>query len=457
MAFQSINPATGETLAVIDAWDEARLESALALAARAAPCWAATPVDQRCEHLRRVAGVLRSRQEALARLITLEMGKLIREARAEVEKCALACDYYARHASDFLADEVIPSDAGRSYVAHQPLGTVLAVMPWNFPLWQVFRFAAPALAAGNTALLKHASNVPQCAQAIETVFAEAGLPEGVFLSLMITSDQVAGVIADDRVRAVTLTGSEAAGRAVAACAGRHLKKTVLELGGSDPFIVLADADLEAAVATALTSRFLNAGQSCIAAKRFILVPEVADAFLERFRPAVEALRCGDPLDEATTLAPLARPDLREELHRQVQASIAAGASAVTGCSPHPGRGAFYLPSILDRVGPGMPAWEEELFGPVAVLIRVADEDEALAVANGSRFGLGGSVWTRDLARGEALARRIESGAVFVNGLVKSDPRLPFGGIKASGYGRELSRHGLMEFVNQKTVWIGQDG
>ncbi len=455
MAFQSRNPATGETLAVIDAWDEVQLEAALTAAAGAAPSWAARPLVERCDLLRRSAEVLRARREELARLISCEMGKLIGEARAEVEKCALVCDYYADQAPAFLADEVIPSDAGRSFVVHQPLGTVLAVMPWNFPFWQVFRFAAPALAAGNTALLKHASNVPQCAQAIESVCHEAGMPEGVFRTLLIGAGQVAAVIADPRVHAVTLTGSEAAGREVAACAGRHLKKTVLELGGSDPFIVLADADLEAAVQVAVTSRFLNAGQSCIAAKRFIVVPAVADEFLARFKVAVEALRCGDPLDEASTLAPLARPDLREELHRQVQASLAAGAVAVTGCAPHPGRGAFYLPSILDRVGPGMPAWEEELFGPVAAVIRVADEDEALAVANGSRFGLGGSVWTRDVEHGEALARRIESGAVFVNGLVKSDPRLPFGGIKASGYGRELSHHGLREFLNIKTIWVGK--
>ncbi len=453
MSLQSINPATGETLAVIEPWTSAQVETALAAAARAAPDWAATALAARCEALRRMARLLRARRDELARLITLEMGKLIGEARAEIDKCALACDYYAEQAPAFLADEIIASDAGRSFVAHEPLGTLLAVMPWNFPFWQVFRCAAPAIAAGNTILLKHAANVPQCAQAIESLWRESGLPEGVFRTLLITADQVPDVIADDRVRAVTLTGSEAAGRAVAACAGRHLKKTVLELGGSDPFIVLPDAELEAAVEVAVTSRFLNAGQSCIAAKRFIVVAAVADAFLERFKAAVTALRCGDPLDEATTLAPLARPDLRETLHRQVQASLAAGAVAVTGCAPHPGRGAFYLPSLLDRVGPGMPAWEEEMFGPVAAVIRVADEEEAVAVANASRFGLGGSVWTRDTARGERLARRIQSGAVFVNGLVKSDPRLPFGGIKASGYGRELSHHGLREFLNLKTVWI----
>jgi succinate-semialdehyde dehydrogenase/glutarate-semialdehyde dehydrogenase len=352
-----------------------------------------------------------------------------------------------------VADEVIPSDAGKSLVAYQPLGTVLAVMPWNFPLWQVFRFAAPALAAGNTALLKHASNVPQCALAIERVFTDAGFPSGVFKTLMIRAAQVEQVIGDARVHAVTLTGSEAAGRQVAAAAGTHLKKSVLELGGSDPFIVLADADLEATVNTALVSRFQNAGQSCIAAKRFIVVDDIADAFVERFTSGVETLQPGNPNDAHTTLAPMAREDLRNELHAQVNDSLARGATAVTGCAPLAGPGFFYAASILDHVTPGMPAYEQELFGPVAAVIRVRNETEALAVANASRFGLGASVWTQDAARGERLARQIQSGACFVNGLVKSDPRLPFGGVKASGYGRELSHHGLREFVNAKTLWV----
>jgi succinate-semialdehyde dehydrogenase/glutarate-semialdehyde dehydrogenase len=386
-------------------------------------------------------------------LITVEMGKLRAEARAEVDKCALACDYYAEHAPAFVADELIPSDAGKSLVAYQPLGAVLAIMPWNFPLWQVFRFAAPALAAGNTALLKHASNVPQCALAIEKVFGDAGFPRGVFHTLMIRAAQTEQVIADARVHAVTLTGSESAGRQVAATAGAHLKKSVLELGGSDPFIILGDADLALTVRTALNSRFQNAGQSCIAAKRFIVVDDIADSFLAQFKREVEALRPGDPSDETTTLAPMARGDLRDELHRQVSDSIARGAVAVSGCAPLPGPGYYYAASILDHVMPGMPAYEQELFGPVAGVIRVRDEDEALAVANASRFGLGGSVWTQDSARGERLARQVQCGACFVNGLVKSDPRLPFGGIKASGYGRELSHHGLREFVNAKTVWI----
>ncbi|MCC6301729.1 MAG: NAD-dependent succinate-semialdehyde dehydrogenase [Gammaproteobacteria bacterium] len=453
MAFRSINPADGATLKVIETWTAAQIDAALDGAAAAAALWSDTPLARRCERLGGLAWILRERLDPLARLITREMGKLIGESRAEIEKCALACEYYADHAAEFLADEPVASDAGRSLVAYQPLGPVLAVMPWNFPFWQVFRFAAPALAAGNTALLKHASNVPQCALAIEELFRDAGLLPGAFTTLMIEAGQVEAVIADPRVRAVTLTGSEAAGRKVGAAAGRALKKSVLELGGSDAFIVLADADLELAAANAVAARFVNAGQSCIAAKRFIVEEAVADEFVERFRIGVEALRAGDPLDPAATLAPLARPDLRDELHRQVEESLARGAVAVTGCAPIPGPGAYYHGSILDRVTPGMPAADEELFGPVAAVLRVRDEAEAVALANASRYGLGGSVWTRDAARGERVARRLQCGCAFVNGMVKSDPRLPFGGVKDSGYGRELSRHGMLEFVNAKTVWI----
>jgi succinate-semialdehyde dehydrogenase/glutarate-semialdehyde dehydrogenase len=453
MAFTSINPATGEKLWACDAWDATQIESALAESAAVAPTWANTPLAERCRLLRRAAELLRQNTEELAGLITLEMGKLSAEARAEVEKCALGCDYYAEHAPAMVADELIPSDAGKSLVAYQPLGTVLAIMPWNFPLWQVFRFAAPALAAGNTALLKHASNVPQCALAIERVFVDAGFPRGVFRTLMIRAAQTEQVIADPRVHAVTLTGSEAAGRKVAAVAGAHLKKSVLELGGSDAFIVLADADLALTVRNAVVSRFQNAGQSCIAAKRFIVVEDIADAFLAQFKREVEALQAGAPTAVDSDLAPMARNDLRDELHRQVSDSIARGAVCVTGCAPLPGPGYYYAASILDGVAPGMPAYEQELFGPVAAVIRVRDESEALAVANASRFGLGGSVWTQDAARGERLARQVQCGACFVNGMVKSDPRLPFGGIKDSGYGRELSHHGLREFVNAKTVWI----
>ncbi len=453
MTFESINPATGERLERIPAWGAGELEQVLAQVARATPAWATKPMGERCDLMRRAAAVLRQRKQELAALITREMGKLSGEAEAEVEKCALVCDYYAENGPRFLADEAVASDASRSYVAYQPLGTVLAVMPWNFPFWQVFRFAAPALVAGNTGVLKHASNVPGCALAIETIFRDAGFPEGVFRSLMIQASQVKGVIEDPRIHAVTLTGSEPAGRQVAAAAGAALKKSVLELGGSDPFIVLEDCDLEETVKQGVASRFLNAGQSCIAAKRFIVVEAIADAFLARFREAVSALRPGDPEDPGTTLAPMARTDLRDELHQQVSDSIEQGAVPLVGCAPVEGRGAFYQPSILDRVGPGMRAWDEELFGPVAIVIRARDEEEALTIANGSRFGLGGSVWTTDSERGERLARRVQSGCCFVNGMVKSDPRLPFGGIKDSGYGRELSWHGIHEFVNAKTVWI----
>jgi succinate-semialdehyde dehydrogenase/glutarate-semialdehyde dehydrogenase len=453
MAFTSVNPASGEQVWACDAWEATQIERTLAETAQVAPRWADTVLTERCRLLRRAGEVLRRRSQELAGLVTLEMGKLAKEARAEVEKCAWACDYYAEHVPAFVADEVIASDAGRSLVAYQPLGTVLAIMPWNFPLWQVFRFAAPAVAAGNTALLKHASNVPQCALAIERVFDEAGFPAGVFRSLMISAAQAEQVIADRRVHAVTLTGSESAGRKVAAAAGAHLKKSVLELGGSDPFIVLEDADLALTVSNAVVSRFQNAGQSCIAAKRFIVVKAIAEDFLARFKNEVEKLTVGDPAAENTRLAPLARGDLREELHRQVTASLQRGAVPVTGCAPLPGPGYFYAASILERVAPGMPAYDEELFGPVAAVIRVRDEAEALAVANGSRFGLAGSVWTRDSVRGERLARRIQAGACFVNGMVKSDPRLPFGGVKDSGYGRELSHHGLREFMNAKTLWI----
>ena len=453
MAFESIDPATGESFYHQEPWGEAEREAALAAVAAATPGWAATPVAERAEAVRAIAGELRRRADELATLITREVGKLHREARGEIEKCAWVCEYYADHGPGFLADEPIETDAGKSLVAYQPLGTVLAVMPWNFPFWQVFRFAAPALVAGNTGVLKHASNVPQSALAIEEVIRDAGLPADIFRTLMIRAADVDAVIDDPRIAAVTLTGSEPAGRAVASRAAANIKKAVLELGGSDPFIVLDDADVEQAVEAAATSRFLNNGQSCIAAKRFILTPGIADDFVERLRQRVEAMTVGDPAAETTQLGPMARTDLRDELHTQVADSVRAGAEVVTGCTLPDGPGAFYPPSILDHVAEGQRAFEEELFGPVAIVLRADDAEHAVSLANGSRFGLGGAVWTADSQRGEAIARRLECGAAFVNGIVKSDPRLPFGGVKASGFGRELSRHGIHEFVNAKTIWV----
>ncbi|HLA75490.1 MAG TPA: NAD-dependent succinate-semialdehyde dehydrogenase [Gammaproteobacteria bacterium] len=454
MAFTSINPANGRLLRRIEEWDAKRLEMTLQQAASAAPVWSSASISERSRLFAKLAGLLRQRQDELARLITEEMGKLIKEARAEIEKCALACDHYAEHGAAFLADEIIPSDAGKSYINYQPLGTVLAIMPWNFPFWQAFRCAIPALLAGNTVLLKLASNVMQCALAIEQLFREAGFPPDVFVTLLIGSEQTQRLIADPRVQAVSLTGSVEAGRQVAASAGQHLKKTVLELGGSDAFIVLDDADLAYTVEQARIARFQNAGQSCIAAKRFIVLDSIADEFVERFKWEIEQkLLAGDPLHEATTLAPLARADLRDSLHRQVTDSIAQGAQPITGCVPLEGPGNYYTPSLLNHVKPGMRAYHEELFGPVASIIQVRDEQEAVHVANATSFGLGGSVWTRDSERGERLARKLACGLAFVNGIVKSDPRLPFGGVKDSGYGRELAYLGMREFVNIQTVWI----
>jgi succinate-semialdehyde dehydrogenase/glutarate-semialdehyde dehydrogenase len=454
MTMRSINPATGQEAEAFPTWSDSQLDSALRQVAQATPEWGACPFEERARFLGEVAGLLRERQSDLSQLMSLEMGKLITEAEAEVEKCAWVCDYYAEHGEAFLADEAIESDARRSLVAFQPLGTVLAIMPWNFPFWQVFRCVAPALAAGNTVLLKHASNVPRCALAIEQLLHDAGLPRGVFRTLLVSAEQSCKLVGSPAVQGVSLTGSDVAGQAVAATAGRHLKKTVMELGGSDAFVVLEDAELDQTAEVAVRSRFLNGGQSCIAAKRFILVEPVAQAFLERFRSGVEALKAGDPLARDTTLPPLARGDLRETLHRQVQESVAKGAVLVTGGGPREGPGYFYAATILDHVGPGMPAYAEELFGPVAAVIRARDESDALRIANDSRYGLGGSVWTSNVRRGEHFARRLACGCAFVNGLVKSDPRLPFGGIKDSGYGRELCLLGIREFVNAKTLWIG---
>jgi succinate-semialdehyde dehydrogenase/glutarate-semialdehyde dehydrogenase len=450
---ESINPATGELLKTFQTLGDSAINSALAESVRAATVWPNTPFGERARLLRAAAQGLRARLDRYADLMVQEMGKPVREARAEIEKCAWGCEYFADHGEQWLGDAAVKTAAARSYVACLPLGTVLAIMPWNFPFWQVFRFAAPALMAGNTALIKHSSNTPQCALAVQEIFDRAGFPPGVARVLLISGTQAERLIANPRVHAVTLTGSEAAGRRVAAAAGAALKKSVLELGGSDAFVVLEDADLEHAASQAVAGRFQNSGQSCIAAKRFILVDSIADRFVTLFEERVRSLKVGDPLDDATQVGPLARADLRDELHRQVLDSVRAGAVCVTGGEPLSGPGNFYAPTILDRVLPGMPAYEQELFGPVAAVIRARDEVDALRIANDNRYGLGGSVWTRDSARGERFARALQTGMGFVNGMVHSDPRLPFGGIKASGYGRELGASGIREFVNVKTVWV----
>ncbi|MHB8562433.1 MAG: NAD-dependent succinate-semialdehyde dehydrogenase [Acidiferrobacteraceae bacterium] len=453
MMLATVNPVTGKRVQEFAEWSEAEVESALVKADRAARIWALTPFAARAAVLRKAAAVLRDGARGYAELITLEMGKPIRESLGEVEKCALGCAFYADHGAKLLADEPVESDATRSLIAYQPLGLVLAVMPWNFPFWQVFRFAAPALVAGNIGLVKLASNVPQCSLAIEEVWAKAGAPPGVFQCLLISAGRVERLIGDTRVRAVTLTGSEAAGRKVAASAGAHLKKSVLELGGSDAFVVFADADLDLAARTGVASRFLNSGQSCIAAKRFIVVDNIADAFIERLVAGAKALSVGDPMREETMIGPLARNDLREALQAQVDDATDKGARVLIGGTPLPGPGYFYPATVLEGVQPNMRAYREELFGPVAIIIHARDEADALRIANDSPYGLGASIWSRDTARAEAFARRVECGSAFVNGLVKSDPRLPFGGIKASGYGRELSAHGIREFVNIKTLWV----
>ncbi|WP_436347869.1 NAD-dependent succinate-semialdehyde dehydrogenase [Natronorubrum sp. FCH18a] len=457
MSIESQNPATGE---VVDTFDETSAEDREEHLERATETfeeWRETPVEHRQQLLSTAADVLRDGAEEYAQLMTEEMGKPIGQARDEVEKCAWVCEYYAEHAAEFLADDVVAGEPdARTLVAYQPLGPILAIMPWNFPFWQVFRFAAPNLAAGNVGLLKHASNVPGCAKAIEEIFREAGFPEGAFTSLLIGSDEIDDVIADDRIQGVTLTGSDGAGRAVAETAGSELKKNVLELGGSDPFVVLEDAPMEKTVETAVQARLINSGQSCIAAKRFIVVDDVYDEFVDRFVEAMDEQTVGDPSDEDTDLGPQAREDLMEELHGQVEETLEAGGDCRLGGEPMDRDGAFYPPTVLTDVPDDAPADREELFGPVASIFRVPDEDAAIEKANDTRFGLGASVWTADLERGERVARRFESGLAFVNELVKSDPRLPFGGVKDSGYGRELARDGIREFVNAKTIWVQRD-
>lgn len=453
MALEAINPATGELIETFTEMTPAETTAVVESTTVTFASWRQTTFVERSRLMHKAAAVLRKNADNYAATMALEMGKPIVEGRAEVEKCATVCEFYAENAQSFLSDELTPSDATKSYAAFRPIGAVLAVMPWNFPFWQVFRFAAPALMAGNVGLLKHSSNVPRCALQIEEVFVEAGFPANVFRTLMIGSGQVSAVIEHEDVKAVTLTGSDIAGRKVAAKAGEMLKKTVLELGGSDPFIVLADADLDEATTFAVKSRCINSGQSCIAAKRFIVVDAVYAAFLEKFKEKMAALVVGDPLDESTQVGPQAREDLMLELHAQVTDSAKLGATVVLGGEPLPGKGCFYPPTILADLKPGMPGYGQETFGPVASVFKVADAEEALAVANGSEFGLGASVWTQDSVLGEEIAGRVESGAVFVNGMVKSDPRLPFGGVKLSGYGRELSHYGIKEFCNIQTVWI----
>jgi succinate-semialdehyde dehydrogenase/glutarate-semialdehyde dehydrogenase len=447
----SVDPATGAELARFAPMTVQDVEAALDAAVDAQRQWRRRPLAERTASLREIAAVLRARKDRYARLIVSEMGKPLAEAEAEIEKCAVTCEHYAGHAAGYLEGRSVTPEAG---VVYDPLGVVLAVMPWNYPFWQFFRFAAPAFAAGNGALLKHANNVPQCALAVEEVVREAGVPAGLFRTLLVDVGQIAPLIADDRIAAVTLTGSTEVGAIVAAQAGAALKKQVLELGGSDPFLVLADADVEAAARAAVKARFLNVGQSCVNAKRFIVEDAVADEFVAAFLRHTAELKVGDPTDPATAIGPMARANLRDTLHDQVERSVTAGATVLLGGEPVDGPGFFYAPTVLDQVRPGMAAFDEETFGPLAAIIRVADADEAVELANRTEFGLGAAVWTSDVDRARTLAREIEAGAVFVNGVVASDPRLPFGGVKKSGYGRELGAEGIREFCNTKTLWIG---
>ncbi len=454
MTQQSINPTTGEAFAEYPSHTDAEIQQAVAAALDAFGVWRERSLEQRAEPLLKAAERLVADADRYARLMAMEMGKPLVEGRAEAEKSAWVCRYYADNGAAFLAPEVVETEATRSFVAFRPLGPILAVMPWNFPFWQIFRAAAPALMAGNTMILKHAANVPGCAIEIERIFREAGLPDGVFQTVLADSDRVAGLIADPAIRGVTLTGSTRAGRAVAAAAGRHLKKCVLELGGSDPYVVLADADVAAAAEVCVTSRMINSGQSCIAAKRLVVVESARSEFETAILERMASLKWGDPTEAGTDIGPLAREDLRDGLHDQVVRSIAAGAQCLLGGTKPDGPGSFYPPTVLTDVRPGNPACEEELFGPVAAILPVADDEAAIAVANDTSFGLGAAVFTSDLGRGERIAtEELQAGCCFVNGFVRSDPRLPFGGIKDSGIGRELSGYGIREFVNVKSVVV----
>src|SRR6266566_2428342 len=458
MAIASINPATGGLTKRFDPHTDGEIESALDRAVSAFEKYRASSFAERAVKLRHAAEVLEKDREHLARIITSEMGKLLRGSIDEIERCARGCRFYAEHGEKFLSEQIVSSDARRSYVRYDPLGVVLAIMPWNFPFWQVFRFAAPALMAGNVGLLKHASNVPQCALAIENIFLRAGFPAGAFQTLLIGSDAVKRILEDSRIVAATLTGSEPAGRSVASIAGKQIKKTVLELGGSDPFIVMPSADLKEAVGTAVKARTINNGQSCIAAKRFIVHGQIYEEFEKRFVEAMKALRVGDPMNESTDIGPLATMQILKDLEEQVQVSVAAGAKILTGgqrakFGDELAGGNFYEPTVLADIPKESPAFSDEIFGPVASLFRVKDIDEAIDLANATSFGLGAAAWTNDESERDRFVEEIEAGCVFINGMVASDPRLPFGGVKHSGYGRELGEFGIREFVNVKTVWI----
>jgi succinate-semialdehyde dehydrogenase / glutarate-semialdehyde dehydrogenase len=456
MGITTINPTTGEALKKFDELSTDQLETKLELAANTFRTYRHTPFADRARMMTRAAEILEKEKHEFGRLMTIEMGKPLKAAISEAEKCALVCRYYAENAERQLADQVVETNAKRSYVRFQPLGPVLAVMPWNFPFWQVFRFAAPALMAGNVGLLKHASNVPQCALAIEEIFRRASFPEGAFQTLLVGSDKVESVLKDSRVVAATLTGSEPAGSSVASIAGKEIKKTVLELGGSDPFIVMPSANLTEAVTTAVKARTINNGQSCIAAKRFIVAAEIYSRFEEKFVEEMKALRIGDPLEESTEIGPLATPQIVNDLDEQVKKAVASGARVLTGGKRVERPGNFYEPTVLVDLAPSAPVSCEEIFGPVAMLFRVNNIDEAIDLANATSFGLGAAAWTNDADEQHRFIEELEAGSVFINGMVASDPRLPFGGIKHSGYGRELAEFGIREFVNIKSVWIGGD-